>query len=93
MCAGDDRRYKSRNSLGLMEREKKKTASQGDDVEQQEVLQQEVRMLEVACTELRSLPESRNVYLKHGALFFRTDVKSAANWQQKKLDKAKAGLK
>eukprot|EP00249_Psilotum_nudum_P003807 c17301_g1_i1 orf=314-754(-) len=49
-----------------------------------------VRELEVACGELQNLPPARTVYLKRGALFFRSDAKSALALQQREFDKAKA---
>lgn len=77
----------------MREGESNRMASQKDKAEERDMLKEQVQRLEVTCAELESLPSSRSVYLKHGALFFRSDVKSAAKLQQKMLEKVKAGLK
>eukprot|EP00250_Pteridium_aquilinum_P006305 c16251_g1_i1 orf=69-293(+) len=72
--------------------ESSKGTVQGNGMQGQVALTQEVQKLEVACAELKALPPSRSVYHKRGAVFFRSDVKTLTNLQQNLLEKAKAGL-
>lgn len=66
--------------------------SQANEANDLMALKQQVQKLQVACAELNSLPPSRGVYVKQGAIFFRSNIKTLTNLQQNMLEKAKADL-
>ncbi|KAK9906873.1 hypothetical protein WJX75_009508 [Coccomyxa subellipsoidea] len=54
------------------------------------VLEQKVRLLEIAAAELRSLKPDRAVYTKKGAIFFRTDRSAAETSVQEQIKELRA---
>ncbi|CAL8462665.1 g2198 [Coccomyxa elongata] len=51
--------------------------------------EQKMRVLEVAATELQSLKTGRDVYIKKGDIFFRTDRSIAEKHVQDQLEELK----
>ncbi|KAK1303820.1 hypothetical protein QJS10_CPB11g00052 [Acorus calamus] len=55
-------------------------------------LLKQIRGHEVAIAELNSLSSSRAVYQRNGNIFFRKNIKTATEFEQKQLDLTKAQL-